>query len=299
MVATFRIFGAAFLTNSIGMVTGHAIYSGLYIDNGLNGYDVTTDTNKMPEAIYTFYVDKVNSQGEPVRGLSPILVEGNTFNSAEDYYVVILGKGSETTIFDFSKVIPTDKPFEVAKKDSVTDKTVADFYTNKYTTAINQYLQNPDVSYYVKKTQEGTILSVVTAILFGILLIIVVLPLFNKNGVTLGEMIMKTTVSNKFGFKVNKGQALIRGIASVLINYFGAFLLINLVSFGFILFSKKKQSLVDLLAATLVLDKQNSLIFADVDALRIYNNRLKDAEEEIENNREKTMSKDRENHGKF
>ena len=116
---------------------------------------------------------------------------------------------------------------------------------------------------------------------FGISMLIFffAIPMFMKNGETLGKLFFHLGLVNKLGYKVNRLQVVIRFfsmttlvIAVVLIfgiNLWtlGGITVLALASYGFAVFGKDHKALHDYVAGTIVIDKRRSTIFRNVDEM--------------------------------
>ncbi|HZJ89128.1 MAG TPA: RDD family protein [Bacilli bacterium] len=127
-------------------------------------------------------------------------------------------------------------------------------------------------------------LLVATIELINMLLLIVVassvfflaLPLFLKNGKTLGKLLFKISVTTKHGFKIGPLGLLLRYFAFLLIEIIlssalGVILFGNLlfpifpfISLTIIVFSAERKSLHDFVSGTIVVDDEKSVIYNNI-----------------------------------
>lgn len=91
-----------------------------------------------------------------------------------------------------------------------------------------------------------------------------IIPLFSKNGESIGKRITKTCLLTKDGYQVKKWQIVVRwltyliyDVALSVMTFFGAIL----ISYTMLMFNKKKRTVEDYVAGTVVVDKQNSIWF--------------------------------------
>lgn len=241
--------------------------------NGLYGADsrAITDETLYPEALYNFYVDK-EIEGVLYRQWSPILVDGNTNNSAEDYYVVVLGKGSSETLFDFS-VINIEKPWDVPALAG-NEEAVKSFYKVEIEKAHKLLDAHPDVIKNYKRFEQLFFLAIAISYLIGGFLTLVIVPLFFKHRETLGKLITKSVVVNALGYKTTFLQGLVRNTAIFLFSYVLFFVPFHIGSFLFSMFSKSRKSLYDFLGATYVANKDTTIVFANEYAEQVYRKEL-------------------------
>ncbi len=97
------------------------------------------------------------------------------------------------------------------------------------------------------------------------LALVYLLPtMISKKGQTIGKMVFKLALTNQEGFAVKKSQIFVRFLAFSAINILlglMSYMLIPLVSFTFMIFSKKNCALHDYCAVTRVIDDKNSVIY--------------------------------------
>jgi hypothetical protein len=98
-------------------------------------------------------------------------------------------------------------------------------------------------------------------------------PLFIKNGRTLGMLITQSHLANIYGYKVSKPHVFLRQFSAFLLYYLLFFLPVHVVSMVMIFVNKKRRSLVDVIAATDVYDN-DFLIYKDADEQYEYNVKL-------------------------
>ena len=251
--------------------------SGLYVQLENNALAEVSDETKLPQALYTFYVDVPvgGDEDDYARGYSPILDPAKrdleaAYNTPEDYYVFILGKNSATTPFDFSQGINSQTPWEVDIKGGQTD-TAKTLYKDAYEKALGELNQYPPFIQASQNADNYTLGSFGFSFLFSSLVMIVLLPILNKEGVSLGKKLLGLTMANSLGYKLTKPQALFRGFNSFLLYYLLFLLPISFASFIVLILNKQQKSLVDLLAGTIVLDKKNSVVFANATEEKITN----------------------------
>lgn len=117
-------------------------------------------------------------------------------------------------------------------------------------------------------------LSFVSSGIISAFLVYVVLPLFLKDGRTLGKKLFNLCLANSDGYKMHNTQLLMRvmpmsvlllsGILPIYTDYFYiilACLVIFLVSFTLSMASPKRSSLHDFCARTIVVDAKSSILF--------------------------------------
>lgn len=239
----------------------HGLYSGLYDANEVQGLNEINDPERLPEALYNFYVDDRTINGERFRGYAPILVAGKDFNDAEDYYVVILKKDSPDSLFDFSA--PLEKPYKIPAKAGQEDAVKA-FYVEEIADAHQLFNELPVIENLYIRHYRFLFITVFSAYTLAALSLNVFLPLVLKKKVTLGKIFTKTIVLNQLGYDAKKSQLFMRNLAVFLFSYVFFFMPFHIISFGLGLMSKDHRSLYDRLALTMVADQDKTLTFASV-----------------------------------
>ena len=274
-VAVFIAFPVA---NNLGLrqaayeTTVITTLSGLYELDSDNSYVEIKDEEKFPKALYAFYVDRYDEENqEYVRGYSPLLNESDSknYNSVDDYYDFILDRGADGSPFDFSVALDEESPWQVAIKPGF-EFSAERFYILAFDNALDELYRYPDL---VNATYEFIGISLVTlavSFIVSALPLMLIVPLLNKDGVSLGKLLTNTTMANKYGYNLTKQQAFFRGLTGFLLYYLLFIIPISLVSMLF-MFSKKGKSLADIVAFTVVLDKKKSVIYRDASEEKYYN----------------------------
>ncbi|OQC09931.1 MAG: RDD family protein [Tenericutes bacterium ADurb.Bin087] len=256
------------LNQALGDIYILTIKSGLYDLKG----DIIKDDELYPKALYTFYVDQNIETGEYERGYSALLVEGHEYNTAEDYYTVILGKGKEDTLFTFA-TIDEEAPWAVPIK-SGQEEAAKQFYRTEIEKAHQHLDYHPAAIALIKKVETILFITIGSSYLISAFLMIVIVPNFRKDKVTLGKVITGTIVLNRLGYKMSVLQANMRNFAIFIFSFGFFFVPFHLISFILAFFSKTKRSMYDHLAATLVADKKATLVFNDVNEETKYRKEL-------------------------
>lgn len=266
----------------------HGAKSGLYDTNELEGLNEIRDEERLPKVLFDFYVDHENNEGELERGYAPILVNGHEFNTAEDYYVVILGKGSDDTLFDFAapRVNEYDIPSLAGNENAV--KT---FYVQEVMEAHTIFNKHPLIEPLYVSHYKYLFLTVIGTYLSAVLIIVILLPLVFKDKVSLGKIITSTIVVNSYGYKAKKSQSFLRNVAIFIFSYTFFFMPFHLISFFLALFSKDHASMYDRLAVTLVADKKRSLVFNNAHEEAVYRKKLAGQLLEIERRKQENKDK--------
>ncbi len=281
--------GYADTLTEIGLI---AVYSGLFeVNEETGGIKQVVAEEKLPKALYTFYVDKKHpTSGELQRGYSPILKSEASFNTVDDYYDFVLLRGKAETIFDFT-TIDSETPWDV-KAISGKENEVKTFYEKEILKAEGLLDRHERVVYLIRKAELMLFYMVAASYLISALLLIIILPMVLPNNVTLGKLITKTTVVNDLGFKTTFLQANMRNLAIFFFSFMFFFIPFLLVSLFMMFLSKEGKSLFDRLTATRVADFKASLIFANVNEETVYRKELANRLIKIERQKEASRAEE-------
>ena len=126
-------------------------------------------------------------------------------------------------------------------------------------------LTNSDVIVpLLKLVNQFTTWVTISSVVFACLITYLLIPMVTKNGKTVGKMMFHLCLTNQMGFKVKRTQIAVRFLAFVIINLFlgrMTIMMLPLVSFAVMIFTKKNMSLHDYCSATIVIDERSSFIF--------------------------------------
>lgn len=265
------------IANNVGMreasmnVTATLYLSGLYELNDNNSVVVIEDSADYPSALYYFYVDREASEGSGlVRGLSPLLDETKNYNTVEEYYDVILLRNQASSPFDFSLPIDEEKPWDVAVKDGQV-AAAETLYQSNFELALDHLYQNESLVENTYTFYQMFFVAIALSFVVAAFLLVALLPLLTKDGVTLGKRFTATTIANKYGYRLTKAQALYRGSLAFILYYVLFLLPIGFVSLLMMAITKKEASLVDKIALTVVLDKKASVVYKNAEEEKIFN----------------------------
>ncbi len=284
LLTIFVYIPASHFTNAVGWADDykelyvHGLSSGLYVQNAEGGLDTITDYKSMPKALFDFYVD-IELEGKRVRRLAPLLVDGHEFNTEDDYYDVILKRGSPDTLFDFplfESLIESDENHPAYDVPVLSGKNVEveTFLAEEMEKAYDLFNEYPRVNELILKNYGYIALTILIAYLVSALLLIVLLPLVLKDKTTLGKLITSTIVLDRFGYKITRGRAFARNLSLFLLSFVFFFIPFHLISFLLSMFTKNKESLFDMIAFTIVADKKDTIPFQNVDEEMAHRKRL-------------------------
>jgi len=276
LAAIIAFAGGIPLANNAGMkrasmtVTATLYLSGLYEVNENDSVVVIDEIDKYPSALYNYYVDRVDENLQLVRGLSPLLDSSKSFNSVDDYYDHILLRNELDTPFDFTVAIDEATPWIVAVKEG---KNVAarSLYRDNFTRALDYLFLNETLVEATYIFYQLFFIALTGSFVIAALILIVLLPLITKDGASLGKRFTKTTLANKYGYRLTKVQTLYRGLSGFLLYYLLFILPIGFVSLLMMALTKSQSSLVDRISLSVVLDKNASVIYANAAEERHFN----------------------------
>lgn len=239
-------------------------------DGAISAYE----SDDYPMAVYRYYV---------VSGLA------STPLTADEYYEQMLGRGSDSTLFDWSASIDPTTPWKISYTTSRSSE-VESLYKTLYQDAIND-LEDNNAEYKEINVKLGNRQDLGRLICLApmILIAYVIIPPFMKNGATIGELSLGIAHTNALGYKITRGQSAFRGISFIIINYLGLFLGGPIISFIFVLARKDRRSLTDLLALTAMVDSRTSVIFASANEAEEFDSRIEAVQTNARNVRENAI----------
>jgi uncharacterized RDD family membrane protein YckC len=190
-------------------------------------------------------------------------------------YTIETVDGVETKIYDTTKLgIPRTQVYDDGALRDVTSTELARQYSLKYEEA---YYHLTSLSFYYDVSTKINFymgLSAMIPIILAGAITYVIIPLFMKNGATIGKKIFKLGLANMQGFKMKKYQLLTRFIpyfltclCVLLITYQSIYICLIIVavmflsSFAVSMGSPKKCALHDYTGQTIVIDAKDSIIF--------------------------------------
>jgi uncharacterized RDD family membrane protein YckC len=146
--------------------------------------------------------------------------------------------------------------------DSIVKNALNSYFKNAYQEAITNfedsaYLQDTLYRQYVISMLIAPLISLVISLIIFVL----VIPLCDKYQRTIGKMVCHLVVIDAHGYQLNKGKLLIRQLFIIVVEvilgiatYFG----FTLISYMFLMFSKKHQAVHDFIVKSLVVDDSSS-----------------------------------------
>ena len=265
------------------------------VDNKIEVYEKV-----LPE-FYLHYMAGIPMENEPVtpNASEPVKVDGKEYKRSEyftvDFYnrevlgITLKDPDAETStcLFTYQKDdkgnylkdkigVRREKFYDADTEQyrEVKDSDVLSYYSSAYVAA-NYYLARQD--YYKDASNNYNFIlqaELCVSMILGGLISYVILPLFLKNGQTLGKKIFKMGLANYEGYRFHDYQLLLRfvpyfimGIAllfPIWISMFlslGIYIVVVLISFALMMASPKRCALHDFAARTIVIDLEGSTLF--------------------------------------
>ena len=174
----------------------------------------------------------------------------STYNNAKD----------ETNLFNNDYTIKDDASLNELKT----------FLEKEYNEALRLFNNYDDK--YMDLARDITMYSVaimIGALIISTIILYLIIPLFMKNGETLGKKLFSIGLASaKDGFKVKRSQIIIRFLVFLLLELLLSVFTFGLpliISFSMLVFNKNGYSLHDYLAATVCIDRKNTIIYKDYD----------------------------------
>ncbi|MCH5180631.1 MAG: RDD family protein [Erysipelotrichales bacterium] len=167
---------------------------------------------------------------------------------------------------NLEKYVTFDDQDKIQMKDEYKDDEDAIASVNEYiySKALND-LQNSELFLepykYVSRVQSY---SMYISVAISLLLVYLLPTMISKKGQTIGKIVFKLAVTNQEGFEVKKSQVFVRFLAFSVINILlglMSYMLVPLISFTFMIFSKRNNALHDYCAVTKVVDDKTSVIY--------------------------------------
>lgn len=239
--------------------------------------------NQNYQTIISYYEDSglatINDKDGKIEQLS----EDKYFSATQQYYNVYCSSDTGTNACKafgegLKKVIESDENIKkeyYSAIDENGDITFSDKYKDdaEFIKQFNAYIYSKALSdlqtsdlfktplKYVSTVQN--ISSISTAVI-SLAITYLLIPIINYKGQTLGKITFKLALTNQQGYKVKKSQIVVRFLAFSVINIFLGFvtmMIVPLISFAIMVFSKKNCALHDYCAVTMVVDDKASIIY--------------------------------------
>lgn len=258
LLFTFLIFNTYILSPIVASTTSYTkatdeykevlLDSNLYILNDKNYQEIinTYDEKSQTEKEFYLYIDsKLIKFYENYNNEN---INITTYNEAKE----------ESNLFDINYTLKNDSNIEEVKE----------FFNNEYNKALRLF-NNYDDNYLdlARTITQYSIVIMISALTISSIILYLVIPLCMKNGETIGKKLFSIGLASaKDGFKVKKTQIIIRFLVFFLIEILLSIFTLGIpliISFSMLVFNKNGYSLHDYFAATICIDRKNTIIYKD------------------------------------
>ena len=281
-------------TNVFLEVLYHFYY--VYLDK-IDGYSLIDITDKKSQLNPWFYKNVLNIGGEDEDNFSAYEIKDNNPSSLPLLYD---GEGNlvSTNVVMKDKVIFNgvtyernyDQGFMSSSNQEYIRAAIrifadTDYFPGSYHQACF-YLRETDDYYAIYSELEdiGRWTFYVSLGLAGIIWLLLI-PLFFKNGETIGNKLLSIGLVNSHEYQVTRFQAFVKHLFIFIEMYIGLFtyFLFYIVDLGFMVFYKRNRSLSDLIALTVFIDTKNSVYFVNRETEETLMKQLDESEEKRKN----------------
>ena len=195
-------------------------------------------------------------------------------NKGLETYNNIKSKGN----FEGDKLF--DENFNRVLINSDYDETYFNFYLDAYNTALG-YLQ-VNKSYVENRNNVifGYVLTIILASSVSFITLFLIIPLiFNRGKKTLGMLFTHLSLINIRAFSVSNKCFCFRFLFQFFVMFLASlfsFLIPILISFGFLIFSKRRQTLTNYIFNTYIVYNENQIVYLNLKEYQIKNKKLKE-----------------------
>lgn len=186
----------------------------------------------------------------------------------EDNIVSINVKIKETIIFAGNKYTRNGDNLEKNQEYIINYLRIftdTDNLNGTYHIACNNLARTSEYSALYKKLENISRYEAYISIAFASVIYFLILPMFFRNGETLGMKIMNIGLVNTLGYQIAKKQVFAKYLFVSIEIYIGflTMFLFYLVDYLMIVFTKNHRSISDYISASLMIDTKNSVWFID------------------------------------
>ncbi len=273
-ILAYMSIDAIFYRTPAGVEASHQLFSvreasQLYVTNSdyqltfLKDEDISVDEREVAylESLRYFYLDAKN----PFDHTALYSYENSSYydeNLAFDFYVMVLNKGKDHTLFTFVEEEGSVTSF--AFKPLVSAEAKNEEWIRLYNWAIKD-LESSEAFLYARKPHTNVLFyGGGAAIALGALMPLLVMPLILKHGQSIGKYVFGIALTNKDGYEVSWQKVLIRYLVLAIIELGASIRLYGIPLFlasASVTVTRGSRALHDLLAGTLVVDARLSKIF--------------------------------------
>jgi uncharacterized RDD family membrane protein YckC len=238
----------------------------LYATNEETNQLVNLDLEDLPTAIYDYY--SIFKDGKVYEPTTPAFEFSNAWFNEE-----ILNVSATDSIFE---LVNGDANVVAVIKANTEQITIDEFYTEAYRQALIDFNTYPPFSSLVNLI-NGYFLEIIGySALVSFIIFYLLIPLFAKQGQTLGKRASQLMVVNDRGYFIQWWQLPVRSLVlagtlfTAIYTIFGSLLL----SYTLMVFTKYYRSANDFIGLTRVVDKKASVIFIDEQSMLAYEHQL-------------------------
>lgn len=238
----------------------------LYATNEETNQLVNLDLEDLPTAIYDYY--SIFKDGKVYEPTTPAFEFSNAWFNEE-----ILNVSATDSIFE---LVSGDAKVVAVIKANTEQITIDEFYTEAYRQALIDFNTYPPFSSLVNLI-NGYFLEIIGySALVSFIIFYLLIPLFAKQGQTLGKRASQLMVVNDRGYFIQWWQLPVRSLVlagtlfTAIYTIFGSLLL----SYTLMVFTKYYRSANDFIGLTRVVDKKASVIFIDEQSMLAYEHQL-------------------------
>ena len=238
----------------------------LYATNEETNQLVNLDLEDLPTAIYDYY--SIFKDGKVYEPTTPAFEFSNAWFNEE-----ILNVSATDSIFE---LVNGDANVVAVIKANTEQITIDEFYTEAYRQALIDFNTYPPFSSLVNLINGYFLEIIVYSALVSFIIFYLLIPLFAKQGQTLGKRASQLMVVNDRGYFIQWWQLPVRSLVlagtlfTAIYTIFGSLLL----SYTLMVFTKYYRSANDFIGLTRVVDKKASVIFIDEQSMLAYEHQL-------------------------
>ncbi len=238
----------------------------LYATNEETNQLVNLDLADLPTAIYDYY--SIFKDGKVYEPNTPAFEFSNAWFNEE-----ILEVSASGSIFE---LVDADVNVVAVIKANTEQITIDEFYTEAYREALIDFNTYPPFSSLVNLINGYFLEIIAYSALVSFIIFYIIIPLFAKQGQTLGKRASQLMVVNDRGYFIQWWQLPVRSLVLAVTLYTAIYTIFGslLLSYTLMVFTKHYRSANDFLGLTRVVDKKASVIFIDEQSMLAYEHQL-------------------------
>jgi len=162
---------------------------------------------------------------------------------------------------------------ELSSATAVQTSDLAAFYYDAYTAARTDLNAQEDYAALANELSYYFSWELAIATFLVLVVFYLVIPMFLKDGRTLGKQLFGISLINKLGYKVKKWQIAVRAVVFGVFEILGSVYTMMgtiLISYTIMIFGKKNMSIHDFVASTRVIDAKRSVWFKNPEEAAAY-----------------------------